>query len=183
MKRVRKFGIYNALEVALRRAGFDKTGVLTTLLLETFLENDGRLTALSVEKVGLCEKSKFKEWREPLMKAGWLQYDYEYAKATRKGSVHQPGKKLVPYLNKEKLQKHSLVTETQLNRSLAPIESRMVALNKFIRGLIEAGDPPYTEEKENEYLPNPKALLKVAIRKYEESDVESDDNDTSFICN
>ena len=155
----RKFAIYNTLQAALRRAGFEKTGALTTLLLETFIENAGLLTANAVKKADLCGVDGFKAWREPLIKAGWLQYDHELAKALLKGSQHQPGKLLIPYLNKEKMKSHSLVTEKQLNDSLSSIHTRVDALGGFVRLLIEKVDPPWDEEKEERYMHSPGALV------------------------
>lgn len=160
-KSTRKYGVYNALEIALRKTGFENSGSLTTLLLETFLEHDGLLTARKVKNAGLCEDEGFKAWRDPLIREGWLEYNHELAKVSKKGSLHQAGKMLIPYLNREKVKSHSLVTENQLYRSIAPLQARMDAMEDFLRGVIEDGDPPYTEEKGKSYLADPKAFVRV----------------------
>lgn len=175
-KSARKYGVYNALEIALRKAGFENSGSLTTLLLETFLDNDGILTARKVKLAGLCGDEEFKKWRETLIKDGWLVYDHQLAKSLKKGSFHQPGKLLNQYLNKEKFKSHSLVTEKQLHQSIAPLQARMEAMEVFLRGVIEDGDPPYDEEKGKRYLADPKAFVR-AVRDGVFKISEDDQND------
>jgi len=157
----RKYSVYNTMQAALRRAGFEKSGVLTTLLLETFLEYDGILTAKRVEDLGLCESEGFKAWREPLIKAGWLQYDHEFAKATKKGSLHQPGRKLVRYVNKERANTQELASKRYVDKRVEQTDERLTALENLVDVIIEAFDPPGNEEKRKKYSKDPDGLLRL----------------------
>ena len=160
-KSTRKFATYNALEVTLRRAGFEKTGGLTTLLLETFIENGGILTADAVKKADLCGEESFKAWREPLIKAGWLHYDHILAKSMQKGSLHQPGKLLIPYINKEISKTRQIATRDDVDEmkvNFATLESRIQALETAFDSLIERVDPPTSPEKRRYYTANPGKL-------------------------
>lgn len=160
-KSTRKYVTYNALEVTLRRAGFEKPGALTTLLLETFLENKGILTANAVKKAELCEDEGFKAWREPLIKAGWLEYDHELAKVSKKGSLHQAGKQLIPYVNKEIMKSQHIATKSDVESIRADyshLEGRLQALESAFDSLIERVDPPSSPEKRRYYTANPGKL-------------------------
>lgn len=160
-KNARKYGVYNALEIAFRKAGFEKSGALTTLLLETFLENKGILTANAVKKAELCTDEGFKVWREPLIKAGWLAYDHELAKALKKGSLHQAGKQLVPYINKEIMKFQHVATKSDIDSIRADyshLEGRLQALETAFDSLIERVDPPSSPEKRRYYTANPAKL-------------------------
>lgn len=175
-KRTRKFAIYNTLQAALRRAGFEKTGALATVFLETFIERDGLLTANDVMAAGLCAKDGFKAWREPLIKAGWLAYDHEFAKLMKKGSLHQPGKKLLSYINKERPRHDAVATEKQLRSvqsDVSAVKDEVALMTSFLRRLIDRVDPPWSEEKMQSYLQDPDSLFDSMIdRAKEVSDLE-----------
>lgn len=160
-KSARKYGVYNALEIAFRKAGFEKSGSLTTLLLETFLENNGILTANAVKNAELCENEGFKAWREPLIKDGWLEYNHELAKVLKKGSLHQAGKQLISYLNKEIHKTKQIATKQDVDaimENYANLESRIQTLETAFDSLIERVDPPTSPEKRRYYTANPNKL-------------------------
>ena len=106
----RKFTVYNALEVALRRGKIEKAGATSTLLLETFLEDGGRLKASKVYSRELCEEAHFMVWRKVLIQKEWLVWSESQAD---KGQYH-PGKKLIPYINKEKSSQKEIVTKDEV---------------------------------------------------------------------
>lgn len=116
----RKYKTYNALVLALRKAGITAHGTTATLLLEALLENEGRLLASTVYSRGLCEENKFKEWRKNLIDKGWLVWCEAQAD---KGKYH-PGKKLLPYINKEILARKELATR----ESVESLRSDVIAV-------------------------------------------------------
>lgn len=174
-KTTRKYGVYNALEIALRKSGVIAPGKVASLLLDSFLQNEGVITKYNVEKAGLCETEGFKTWREPLIKAGWLQYDFAYAKAIKKGSIHQPGKLLIPYLNKEKMKSKELATQDDIRRvdykiavneqqnemKLESLRSELDGVKELVKMIISRLDDPYTEEKFVDYSNNPEKMLRL----------------------
>lgn len=173
----RRFRQGMALRMALQRQSVPNSGATATLLLETFIENDGRLLASSVYSRELCEESQFREWRKGLIEKGWLQWSEAYQD---KGQYF-PGKKLMPYVNKEILaqkevatresvekvredlskqkadrseldetRKELRATKSKLEETSSKLEetNRVVAkIAKAVRKLQKAKEPPITPEK------------------------------------
>lgn len=106
----RKFKTYMSLTVALRKQNFTTSGRLATLLLECFMEDGGRLLASQVVARGLCEEGFFHAWRDDMVKRGLLIWSVNQAD---KGQYY-PGKKLVQYINKEKLASKEIVTRDDI---------------------------------------------------------------------
>lgn len=132
--KARKFKTYNSLLQALRRGGIENAGIVSTLLLECFIEDGGRIQASKVVSRGVCVEGCFSEWRDSMVKSGWLAWSYAQ---TDKGMYHA-GKKLVPYINKEKLTVKEIVTRDEvISKGEAPsMEEFEVLKNKVAR--IEA---------------------------------------------
>lgn len=108
----RKFTTYNALMLAMRRAKVPMFGAHATLLLETFTELDGRLLASTVYARGLCDEKQFRDWRKNLVDKGWLIWNENQ---NDKG-VYFPGKKLMPYINKELLSREQVATRSSVEK-------------------------------------------------------------------
>jgi hypothetical protein len=106
----RKYSTYSSLLTALRRAGIEKPGVVATLFLQVFLEDNGKLYKETCVERGLCADGKFKVWRDSMVKKGWLLYDYN----ERTYEVHGAGPKLVPWLNKEIAKTKQIATVSDL---------------------------------------------------------------------
>jgi hypothetical protein len=106
----RKFRTWNAVQLALKKSKQLNHGTTATLLLETFLENEGRLLASRAVSVGLCEEGKFRDWRKALVEKGWLLW----SEAQDDKGQYFAGKKLLPYLNKEKLISKEIVTKDEV---------------------------------------------------------------------
>ena len=109
-KNARKYCNYNALCLALRKKGFDSWGTLATLLLDTFIENEGRLLSNRVVSLELCPEGLFREWRKDLVEKGWLIWSEAQ---TDKGQYY-PGKKLIIYINKEKIASKEMATKDEV---------------------------------------------------------------------
>jgi hypothetical protein len=114
-KPARKFKSYNSLITALRRGGIKNPGTTATLFLELFIENHGKLFAAQVSEYSLCQPGRFKEWRDDLVKKGWIAFDYREAQVRGDWERHSPGAKLLPFINKEKLARHELATRDELD--------------------------------------------------------------------
>ena len=144
----RKFKTYNALMLALRKDGMKMHGSTATLLLECFIEDGGRLQASKLVARGLCEEGKFTFWRDEMIKSGWLIWTQNQAD---KGQ-YWAGKKLVSYLNKEKLFSKEIATRddvADLRAQLNAHEERLAKIDEAVQELRNAMEPPDTEEKRN----------------------------------
>jgi hypothetical protein len=155
----RKFSNYNRLQQVFARAKFQSSGALATLLLETFIEHDGRLLASTVYARGLCDEKQFRDWRKNLIDKQWLIW---CETQTDKG-VYFPGKKLITYINKEKIAQKEIATresvekvrsdlstkiDTKADRSeLEDLKKRMTHFEKLAQRLEAATGDPITIEK------------------------------------
>jgi hypothetical protein len=126
-------------------------GALSSLILEAFLEDSGRITASKVVSRKLCNEGEFSVWRKQLIDKGWLVWSEVQ---TDKGQYF-PGKKLMPYVNKEKISSKEIVTKDEvLSRSeaatkveLQDLRARMNRIEEVVQDLQKAVAPPDTEEK------------------------------------
>jgi hypothetical protein len=163
----RKFSQYLALSSALRRAKVPNYGACATLLLECFLEDAGRLQASKVIARNVCEDSCFSQWRNEMIKGGWLIWNLNQHD---KGQYFS-GKKLIPYLNKEKFSSKEIATRDEvvatrdevvatrdevvatrdevadLRFQLNLHEKRLAKIDEAVQELRLAVEPPETEEK------------------------------------
>ena len=159
----RKFAVYNALEVALRRCKIEKAGATSTLLLETFLEDGGRLKASKVYSRELCEEAHFMVWRKLLIQKEWLVWSESQAD---KGQYH-PGKKLIPYINKEKIAQKEIVTKDEvpskadfntLKQELSDTKNRVTTIEESMKSVyskLKLGepDPPHYSKLKDKVVP------------------------------
>lgn len=121
----RRFATYNALEKILRRAQVSSSGAVATLLLECFMEDGGRLQASKVVSRNICEEGCFHVWRDEMVKGRWLAWSINQAD---KGQYH-PGKRLVPYINKEKISSKEIATRDEIvTRDEVPSKEEFEAL-------------------------------------------------------
>jgi len=147
----RKFRMYKALSEAMRRSGMKSYGALSTLILEAFLEDSGRLTASKVVSRSLCNEGEFSAWRRQLIDKGWLVWSETQ---TDKGQYF-PGKKLLQYINKEKISSKEIVTKDEVlpkseaatKEEFQALKARMSRIEDVVQELKKAVEPPDTEEK------------------------------------
>lgn len=102
MRKVRKYKVYTKLAQKLRRLNFDNPGKLASFLMDSFEESGGYIYAKITEGKGLCDKGKFKIFRESLISTGWILYDEKQALLNKDYSFHRPGPNLIPYLEEER---------------------------------------------------------------------------------
>jgi hypothetical protein len=117
----RKFVTWNAAQLALRKMGVPFHGAVATLLLEAFLEDSGRFMASTVYARGLCEEKQFRDWRKNLVDKGWLVWNESQVD---KG-VYFAGKKLIPYINKEKIAQKEIATRESVERLRSDLDSKI----------------------------------------------------------
>jgi hypothetical protein len=117
----RRFSVYNALYKAIGTSGVSSSGSVATLLLEMFLEGSGRLVASTVYAQGLCDEKQFRDWRKNLIEKGWLVWNESQ---TDKG-VYFPGKKLLPYINKEKLAQKEIATRESVEKVRSDLSEKI----------------------------------------------------------
>jgi hypothetical protein len=151
MPKKRSFSVYQALRKAFERSEVVQSGSAATLFLEAFLEDSGRLTASKVVSRGLCNEGEFSVWRKHLIEKGWLVWSETQSD---KGQYF-PGKKLIPYINKEKIISKEIVTrdevlskaEAATKDELQDLKARMNRIEEVVQDLQKAVAPPDTEEK------------------------------------
>lgn len=160
-KKERKYTVYNALEIAFRKSKISNSGSVARVLLECFLEDGGRLQASKVVARGICEEGKFSVWRDELVKNNWLVWSLNQID---KGHYHA-GKKLLPYINKEKLASREIVTRSDIlpkheiaskielmntQKELDAVKERLAkveeAIERGIDGFLDE-NPPKTAER------------------------------------
>lgn len=142
---------YNALMLALRKSEVNSFGSTATFLLEAFLEDSGRISASKVVARGLCNEGEFSNWRKHLVDKGWLIWSETQSD---KGQYY-PGKKLIKYVNKEKMNSREIVTKDEVlskeeaatKEELRDIKARMSRIEEVVQELQDAVIPPDTEEK------------------------------------
>jgi hypothetical protein len=147
----RRFLCWNSVQLVLKRASVPCHGKTATLLLETFIEDSGRLTASKVVSRGLCNEGEFSAWRKQLIEKGWLIWSETQSD---KGQYF-PGKKLMPYVNKEKISSRELVTKDEVlpkseaatKEEFQALKARMSRIEDVVQELKKAVEPPDTEEK------------------------------------
>ena len=149
----RKYAIktYEALTKALKRNNFKSPGPIATFLLDTFLENRGRIVAGKVYELGLCSEKEFRDWRKKLCEEGWLGYIIENSNIT-----YKPGKKLVKYINREKQSRLEIASVDDVRAATEPLatksdlekaNNRIDALEEGLHTIVNIIDPPSTDEK------------------------------------
>lgn len=147
----RKFMTWNAAQLALRKQKVPAHGGTATLLLEAFLEDSGRLTASKVVTRGLCNEGEFSSWRKQLVDKGWLIW----SETQNDKGQYYPGKKLMRYINKEKIISREVVTKDEVlskaeaatKEELQELKVRMSRIEEVVQELQQAVIPPDTEEK------------------------------------
>ncbi len=158
-KSYRRFVTYNAMYKAISASKISNSGSHATLFLETFLENDGRMLASTVYAKGLCEEKKFREWRASLIDKGWLIWK----ESQDDKGLYFPGKKLLHYINKEKIAQSELATRSSVEKireeidlklsakadksELLELKERMTKFEEIARRLEIATGDPVTDEK------------------------------------
>lgn len=165
-KKARKYSAYDKLRMRLKRAEISPAGPNATFLFRLFMDQAGVMYADDVVKAGLCEEKKFTVWRKKLVDAGFIVYDPDYAKKTNMAK-HLAGPHLVDLVNDEMRRTQLLMTEQRYETDMVAFNMRMVELGKFVKTLIEKIDPPYTEEKEEQYMADPGALADAWREKIE----------------
>lgn len=149
----RKYSSYKTLESALRRDKFEKSGVLASALLNIFMLNNDELRAAHFFAKGLCVVGTFTCLRKTLIEKGWLVWsDLQINK-----SKYSPGRKLIRFINLEKLATNQLVSTDQIipkaelqrelsttKLRLAKVEKRLDQVEKITKELIEVVGPPDT---------------------------------------
>lgn len=156
---MRSFKVYQSVRKALERQKIDKAGATATLLLEAFMECDGRILASTVYARKLCDEKQFRDWRKNLIEKGWLFWSESQ---TDKG-IYFPGKKLVPYINKEKIAQKEIATRESVEKLRSDLDSkidakadrsevielkeRMAKFEEIARRLEAATGDPITTEK------------------------------------
>ena len=147
----RKYDTYPALMMSLKRSKVVSHGACATLLLDSFIENSGRILASQVVARGVCKEGEFKAWRKSMCEKGWLQWS---ANQPDLGQYH-PGKKLIKYLNREKLENEEIATVREMRQAdnevkaelRAEMELQLDEYRELTIKLLKALEPPDDEQK------------------------------------
>jgi hypothetical protein len=158
----KKYVEWDRLRCALVRNKIESPGKVATILLEAFVGQNGKLRVSMCREKGLClNGGEFYEWRRMLKEKDWLAYDTDdEGKLIR----YFPGRRLVPYVNREKAKfeiatTHDLLAlEVKANEKFVSkeeyqqLEKRIKQAEKAISNLIETLDPPSGPEKVLKFL-------------------------------
>jgi hypothetical protein len=117
----RRYSQGEALRLALTRQKFTSAGATSTLLFEAFIEDSGRLTASKVVSRGLCNSGEFSLWRKQLIDKGWLIW----SETQNDKGLYFPGKKLTPYINKEKIAQKEIATRESVEKVRADLSAKI----------------------------------------------------------
>lgn len=147
----RKFKNSEPLRLALLRSKIEHSGAASTLLLEAFIEDSGRLTASKVVSRGLCQEGEFSQWRRKMVDGGWIVW----SEIQSDKGQYFPGKKLIGYINKEKVSSKEIVTKDEVipkeeaatKAELQELKIRMNRIEDAVAELQKTYEPPETEEK------------------------------------
>jgi hypothetical protein len=170
----RRFAQSEALRVALYRQKIALSGSISTLLLETFLEDSGRLLSSRVVARGLCEEGYFGKWRKDLIDKGWLVW----SETQSDKGLYYPGKKLIPYINKEKAQINVMATQDSVESlrvdlkkdidmkadksELQDLKAKMNEIAEAVQNLQIASTPPDDDIKKKMREESTAKLVKLA---------------------
>ena len=171
----RRFVTWNAAQLALRKMRVPSHGAVATLLLEAFLEDSGRLLSSTVYARGLCENGHFRDWRKTLIDKEWIIWS---EKQDDKGLYH-PGKRLIHYINKEKIAQKEIATresvekvrsdldskiDTKADRSeMLELKERMAKFEEIARRLEAATGDPITKQKISDQKACAAEMKKLAL--------------------
>lgn len=138
----RKFLTWNAIQLALKKSSFLNHGTIATILLETFLENEGRILSTQVVSRGICEEGKFREWRKELIDKEWIKW----SETQMDKGQYYPGKKLMSYINKEKSAQKELVTKDEvLSKNEAATKIEVEVLRNEIHQIKDSMEKIYDQ--------------------------------------
>lgn len=136
-KKTRKFSCYESLRMVLTRSGVSEPGATAGLLLDVFSADGGKIYAQSVVARGLCKVGGFKEWRDSLVKLGWINFDYNQARADKDFVKHKPGPRLLNYINKEKNASREIATIDELEAIEEKIKTKADILDVATKAELE----------------------------------------------
>lgn len=146
--RTRKYGCYGTLQKALSRDGVEHSGKVATLLLDSFIEGDGKIYRADLEKRGIIKKSDlFNNWRNSIIQKHWLSFEQD-----GNFSRYRAGLKLIKFVNHEKLKLKDIATTGYVDSKIMELEKRLDEHDRAIRSMIEKFDPPYDDDKKEKYL-------------------------------
>lgn len=170
----RKFLTYMPLTMALRKSGVKAPGKVATLLLEAFVLHDGRIIASHVYSKNICEEKQFREWRRELIEKSWLTW----TEVQLDKGLYYPGKKLIPYINKEKAEIKIIATQdsvenlrvdlkrdidTKADKSeLQDLKAKMNEIAEAVQNLQKASTPPDDDAKKKMREESTAKLVKLA---------------------
>ena len=150
---------WDNLRKALKNSNIEPNGKIATILLDCFINLDGKMRVQLFREKGLCkEGGQFYAMRKLLKSKGWLEYDNDDS-----GRLigYYPGKKLIKYINREKSSQFELATkdeidalavnvelkESALKGEIERLNERMSKAERAIFALINKCDPPGTMDK------------------------------------
>lgn len=106
----RAFTGYKTVESALRRDGFSRPGALATVLLQMFLEREGEIRSTNFVSRTICDEGEFSILRRKLIEKRWIIWNESQTYKAR----CFPGKRIIPFLNREKIASEELVTKKDI---------------------------------------------------------------------
>ena len=183
VKPQRKYQTYHALFNRLRRLKIPKAGKLATLLLDTFIGQQGKLYAESVELSDLLSPNEtFKEWRKKLVRLGVLKFTLKHGKTGSKYASYEPGIKIISLIDKERRTRANepvATMKSNLADTVAFLESELESLKQVVMNLCQVNKLSLSPQiKPWVGLQKPVNVpTKVNLNKYKQNYVPDDEED------
>lgn len=154
MAQARTYKCYQRLSKALARDKFKNPGKLSTLFLDTFVHDDGKILQKKLHAKGFALDMTMDQWRSPFIAKGWLIFE-----RGDKYQRHFPGPKLFAYINEEKISSMEMATtkdvhsgDEEIMKEVKKLSEEFSAMKKMLGEIIAEKDPPWTEDKEREWI-------------------------------
>ena len=144
----KKYATHNALRMKLRQSEIKRDSKLATFLLDVFVEGSAKIRASEVYRLGLCDSDEknFKEWRKSLCDKGWLDFVID----NNRFVDYRPGKKLLKYINQEKIKTKEIATKDELN--LFATKEEVHELKGAVDRILNIIDPPDSLQKRKKFV-------------------------------
>jgi hypothetical protein len=160
----------------LARRGYNAPHVLSRLLLEAFLFEDGRIASETFIDAGVCERGKFSIVRKKLQTEGFIFFNED----SLRHSKYIAGRRIKPYLDTLKTKFYATADQVkELDDKIAlkadkselkavqavadELIERMGRIEETVRELKAASEPPDNEEKKNRRKVATDRLTKLAL--------------------
>ena len=170
----------DSLRTMLYRRGYSAPLVLSRLLLEALLFDDGKFASETFISTRVCGRGKFSALRTKLQNDGFISFNDD----SLRHSKYFAGPQILPYLKTLKDKHQSFATNKRVDELLASkadksveikvealqkdnaeMKARLCKVEEAVKDLIASEEPPITEEKKKAGVNAKQRLAQLALVK------------------